>query len=209
MRAMASPVSDRGFTIVEALVTAALLAPVVIGVCLVLDGMQRAYGRGERSADLQQSARIAMGRMVRELRAAGLDPSAVMPRLPTPSAVQSAESDRIAFLGDPVGDGVTRKIEYRLDLSLETPVLRRQQWSTWNSGWSGTNGAQPLAERISSAEFMYFGPDGSAIPPSGLPARIGEIRRVRIVLEATSSSADHAQQAYVLVSEVRIRNAGL
>ncbi len=198
----------RGFTFVEVLLTSALLAPLVIGMCMMLDSMHKAYRTGERSADLQQSTRIVMGRIVRELRAAGLDPSVLMPRLPTQAAIQVAEDDRIAFIGDPSGDGSTKKIEYRLDSSTDPPVLRRQQWSTWSGVWSGTNGAQPLAEGITSAKFTYYGPDGNAIHPGELPARVGEIRRVRIVLVAAAPSDEIAREAYRLVSEVRVRNAG-
>ena len=158
---------------------------------------------------MQQSARIVMARIVRDLRSAGLDPSAVIPGLPIQAAIQTAETNRIAFVGDPNSDGTTDKIEYRLDLSSNPPVLRRQQWSKWNNGWSGTNGAQPLAEWIRSVEFTYFGPGGSVIPSSEIAARMGEIRRVGIVIIAGEPSSQVAPETYRLVSEARLRNVGL
>lgn len=199
---------ERGFTSSEILLAAALLGPILVIIFLAVDAMQGAYNRGERIADLQQSARIGMARIVRELRFAGLDPSVVIPSLPIQAPIQIAEGSRVAFISDANGDGSSEKIEYRLDLVTDPPVLRRQQWSTWSGGWSGTNGAQPLAERITMTEFTYFGPGGE-IPIGDLPARIGEIRRVRIAITAEAASGHTPAETYRLISEVRIRNAGL
>ncbi len=209
MQALASIERQRGFTFLELLLSSVLLAPLVICLFLVVETMLGAYTRGESRADLQQTARIAMARIVRELRAAGLDPSAVIPRLPIRAAIQTAETNRIAFIGEANGDGVSKKIEYRLDLSGDRPILRRQQWSTWDSGWSGTNGAQPLAEGIISAEFTYFGPGGSVIPPIELPARLAEIGRVGIIIIVGEPSSQGAPETYRLVSHARLRNFGM
>ncbi len=209
MQALASIERQRGFTFLELLLSSVLLAPLVIGLFLVVETMLGAYTRGESRADLQQTARIAMARIVRELRAAGLDPSAVIPRLPIRAAIQTAEANRIAFIGEANGDGVSKKIEYRLDPSGDRPVLRRQQWSTWNNGWSGTNGAQPLAEGIISAEFTYLGPGGSEILPNELAARMAEIGLVGIIIIAGEPSSQGAPGTYRLVSHVRLRNFGM
>ena len=201
--------TEPGFTSSEVLIASTLIGPVLICAFIVLETMHGAYSRGERRADLQQSARIGMARIVRELRAAGLDPSGLIPGLPNPGPIQSADISRIAFIGDANGDGSSRKIEYRLDLSASPPVLRRQQWSTWGGGWSGTNGAQPLAEGITAVEFTYFGAGGSAIPPGELAARLGEIRRVGINITALAPPGHILSEPFRLVSEVQLRNRGL
>lgn len=206
---IASNETQRGFTSLEIIIASALFAPVVLALLFVMDRILGQYSKGESSADLQQSNRIVMARIVRDLRSAGLDPSGVIPQLPIRAAIQTAETNRIAFIGDANSDGSTEKIEYRLDLSADPPVLRRQQWSTWNSGWSGTSGAQPLADRITAAEFTYFGADGGAIPSSEIAARMGEIRRIGIVITTGEPPSQIAPEAYRLVSEVRIRNVGL
>jgi hypothetical protein len=198
-----------GYTCVEMLLASSILAPVVISLLLMLETLQGSYAKGERRADLQQSARIAMTRIARDLRTAGLDPSAVIPHLATATAIQTAETDRIAFVGDIDGDGNTEKVEFRLDLSTSRPVLRRQQWSTWTGSWSGSNGAQPLAEGITGVEFTYIGASGSAIPSNEITTRLAEIRRVGIVILAASQLDQMPAEYYRLVSEVRIRNTGL
>ena len=200
---------QRGFTLMELLIAAAILGPFVIGLFHIVETMQGAYSKGEGRADLQQDARIVMARIVRELRFGGLDPSGVIPQLPVRAVIQTAETSRIAFVGDTNGDGRSKKIEYRLDLSAARPVFRRQQWSTWTNGWSSTNGAQPVAEGIATVEFTYYGADGTAIALGELSARLGEIRRVGIVIGAAAPSALTLPETYRLVSEVRIRNVGL
>jgi hypothetical protein len=201
--------TESGFTFSEALIASMLLGPVLISALLILDAMHGAYGRGERASDLQQSARIGMARLIRELRVAGLDPSGLIPGLPVRSPIQAAEISRIAFVGDVNNDGSTEKIEYRLDVSFSPSVLRRQQWSTWAGGWSGTNGGQPLAEGITAAEFAYFEAGGSVIPPGELPARIAEVRMVRVVIMAAAPDGQAPFQPYRLISDVRLRNPGL
>lgn len=206
-----TPVQDqRGFTLVELLMASALLVPLVVTLFLTLEAMQRTYSKGEQRADVQQSARIAMARIVRELRAAGFDPKKVIPQLPVPAAIQTAEVSRIAFIGDPDGEGKkSMKIEYQLDLTDDPPILRRQQWSTWNSGWSGPSGAQPLANGITAVEFTYYGADGVAIAPSEVATRLGEIRRVGVAITAGSPPSQLHPETYRLVGEVQMRNVGL
>ncbi|MBI4380618.1 MAG: hypothetical protein HY574_05465 [candidate division NC10 bacterium] len=208
MSAVVSMKTERGLTFPEVLIASTLIGPLLISASIILETMHGAYSRGERRADLQQSVRIGMARIVRELRAAGLDPSGLIPGLPIPGPIQSADINRIAFIGDPNGDGSSKKIEYRLDLSASPPVLRRQQWSTWGGGWSGTNGAQPLAEGITAVEFTYFGAGGSAIPPGELAARLGEIRRVGINITALAPPGRILSEPFRLVSEVQLRNRG-
>ena len=208
MSVVVSMKTERGLTFPEVLIASTLIGPVLISAFIILETMHSAYSRGERRADLQQSVRIGMARIVRELRAAGLDPSGLIPGLPIPGPIQSADISRIAFIGDPNGDGSSKKIEYRLDLSASPPVLRRQQWSTWGGGWSGTNGAQPLAEGITAVEFTYFGAGGSAIPPGELAARLGEIRRVGINITALAPPGRILSEPFRLVSEVQLRNPG-
>jgi len=195
-----------GTSSLEILIAATLLGPVIIALFLVLEAAHRAYQRGERAADRQQNARLAMARIVRDLRLAGLDPSGVIPRLPVPAAIQIAESSRIAFVGDSNSDESSERIEYRLDAGSTPPVLRRQQWSTWNGVWSGTSGAQPMAEWITSLALTYFGADGGAIGSGDSPGRLGEIRRVRIVMTMEPPSGQPAVAGYQLVSEVSLRN---
>ena len=208
MSVVVSMKTERGLTFPEVLIASTLIGPLLISAFIILETMHGAYSRGERRADLQQSVRIGMARIVRELRAAGLDPSGLIPGLPIPGPIQSADISRIAFIGDPNGDGSSKKIEYRLDLSASPPVLRRQQWSTWGGGWSGTNGAQPLAEGITAVEFTYFGAGGSAIPPGELAARLGEIRRVGINITALAPPGRILSEPFRLVSEVQLRNPG-
>jgi prepilin-type N-terminal cleavage/methylation domain-containing protein len=53
-----------GFTLVELMLTTAILSIVLAGLVSLLSSGQRAYSRGSNTIDAQQNARAAMDRMV-------------------------------------------------------------------------------------------------------------------------------------------------
>jgi len=61
---------DRGFTLIEMLVTLVVLAIVTLGIFRVFTAANRSYDRGTESIDGQQNARAALSWMSRELRSA-------------------------------------------------------------------------------------------------------------------------------------------
>jgi type II secretory pathway component PulJ len=214
MRRATSIRAQSGVTLVELLIASALLVALTLTGFLAIDSLLRTYSRGEQRADLQASARIATGRMAQELRAAGLDPEAVIPQQPVQAAIQTAETSRIVFItgeADSNGNDKSMKVEYRLDLKADPPVLRRQQWS-WSMSshsWTGASGAQPFVNGITAVELTYYGVDGAAIPSGELAARLGEIRRVGLAVTASSPPGHTPPETYRLVGEVRMRNIGL
>jgi type II secretory pathway component PulJ len=206
--------TQSGGTLVELLIASTLLVALTLTVFLAIDSLLRTYSRGEQRADLQESARIAAGRMAQELRAAGLDPEGVIPQQPVQAAIQTAETSRIAFItgeSDANGNDKSIKVEYRLDLKADPPVLRRQQWS-WSmssNSWTGASGAQPFANGITAVELTYYGADGAAIPSGELAARLGETQRIGLAVTASSPPGHTPPETYRLVGEVRMRNIGL
>jgi len=64
---------ERGFTLAETLVTATLAALVLVFLLSIHGELTIAYRRSVEAAGLQQNARVAMRRLVEELRLAGLD----------------------------------------------------------------------------------------------------------------------------------------
>ena len=66
---------DGGFSLPELLVSLAIMGLVLGGVFGVLRTGLMAYGWGAARVDAQQSARVALDRMARELRGAGYDPT--------------------------------------------------------------------------------------------------------------------------------------
>ena len=74
---MTTPFRDqRGYTVAEMLVTAAVIAFVMAGLLSLLVSGQQSYTTGAGRAEAQQNARLVVERMLRELRTAGRDPLA-------------------------------------------------------------------------------------------------------------------------------------
>lgn len=66
--------NERGFTLAEMLVVCAIVGLVMAGLLgLVMSG-QQAYWFGTTQVDAQQTVRVALERLVREIRAAGYEP---------------------------------------------------------------------------------------------------------------------------------------
>jgi prepilin-type N-terminal cleavage/methylation domain-containing protein len=62
---------EAGFTLAEILMATAISSVVLLALYLLYDVNQVTFVKGEQQADLQQNARIAMDRIVRDLRLAG------------------------------------------------------------------------------------------------------------------------------------------
>ncbi len=91
--------TDRGFVLLELLVAATIFVIIFFATYLVYETNQSTFARGERDADLQQNARVAMDRMVRDLRMAGSGvPTATSPFLILPIIV--ADRTEVRFLAD-------------------------------------------------------------------------------------------------------------
>jgi type IV pilus assembly protein PilW len=68
-------VDQRGLTLAELMVAIAVTALIMGGLIALLIGGQQSYAQGSNQADAQQSARVALNRMMQEIRGAGYNPS--------------------------------------------------------------------------------------------------------------------------------------
>jgi prepilin-type N-terminal cleavage/methylation domain-containing protein len=178
-----------GFTLVELLVSLAALGVVLAGAFGVLRETQSAYVLGVARLEAQQSARIALERMAREIQGAGFDPGGV--RFP---AIVNATPTSLTIQKDLNGNGVIGGSGESVTYFLRDTTLRR------NSG----AGAQPVIEGVQSLAFTYFDGDGL---PATTPDRI---RGVRIALAVRPTALWRSPVAGSLVvslhTEVRLRN---
>ncbi len=169
-----------GFALSELLVALAIVGMVLALLVGLFQHGQQAYLTGVAQVEAQQSARVAMERLTRELRGAGLDPRGVgfaafvNPR-PTGFTIQN----------DLNGDGVIAGNPETVTYSLTGRTLRR------NAG----GGAQPLIEEVESLAFTYLDGNGNVARTPG------EIRTVVITLRVASGAA-----AASLSTQVRLRN---
>jgi len=111
-----------GYSVPELLVALALAGLLLSGILGLLSSSLRAYRWGADRVAAQQDARIALDRMVRELREAGYDPRAA-----GIAAVLVAEPARVVFQRDLDGDGAVDPTSERVAFLLRAgdSVLRR------------------------------------------------------------------------------------
>ncbi len=172
-----------GFALVELLVGLAVAGLVLLALTGLLQQGGQAYLAGATRLDAQQSARVALERLGRELRGAGIDPRGTgLPPLvnPTPTG--------FTIQNDLNGDGVVAGNPERITYSLTGRTLRR------NAG----GGAQPLIDDVEALTFAYLDSEGR---PTRVP---GEIRSVLIAI--TTGPAKPGTGAVTMTTQVRFRN---
>jgi prepilin-type N-terminal cleavage/methylation domain-containing protein len=94
---------EAGFTLAEILMASAISSVVLLALYLLYDVNQVTFVKGEQQADLQQNARIAMDRIVRDLRLAGYGfPTGATncAGFGVPSAISVADTTSITFCAD-------------------------------------------------------------------------------------------------------------
>lgn len=213
---------------VETLISSVLFAFVIAGVYSVYTAMQGTLTRGEMKADLQQNARIGLGRMVSEIRMAGSDPSGVLSSaLPPPrAAIRAAAAGCLSFIA-PDELGNTKQITY----SLDGPNLRRRE-QPWNSSESTFTGGsvQPVAEAMHQLLFTYYDQHNKVIAPAAWSSthacppdknattiasvtqltywQMQQIRRITIALRTWKDPQvpGLAPEFFTLTTDVRLRN---
>jgi prepilin-type N-terminal cleavage/methylation domain-containing protein len=182
------PGRDRGVTLLEILISTALFSLVIIGVYLLYTTMQSTLNRGQLKTDLQQNARVAMDRMVQEIRMAGYDPSAAIPQviLPPRATIRAATPSCLSFVIYALDrDHLLNPCPYpeapapcpqrystQVTYDFSGTVLRRRE-DPWDgaSAFSGGS-AQPQAEAVSLLTFTYYDAFNHAITPTSITSTL-------------------------------------
>jgi len=196
---------ETGFTLVEVLVSAMMMFGVLFALYAIFDVSVRAFGYGGDKLEAVGSARLALGRMEREIRAAyPYDLTSDPPRRyllldptdPTKPAVPTAT--RIAFGNETGGDrkiGATEVIGYY----LSGHDLKRSKGGS----------AQTLVDSVPT-DGLRFTPCRSAddCPPALAITDEAEIRLVRIELAVDVRRRGQDPTRQTLVTDVYLRNRG-
>lgn len=149
-----------GFSLPELLVSLAILGLVLASIFGLLHGGVRAYGSGAARVEAQQAARVALERMVKELREAGYDPSGA-----GIAPILTAAPDRVTFQRDTNRNGVVDATSERVTFLVRAgeSVLRRDAGA----------GAQPIVQGVRRLTLTYFDRAGGATTD---PVRVASIR---------------------------------
>jgi len=171
----------------DLLVAVAVLGLLLAAILGLLTMGQQAYAIGSGRVEAQQSARVALQRMAREIRTAGRGAGTAF------SAISVAEPERIVLHVDTNGDGVISLRGETITWRLAGSVLRRD----------AGGGAQPVINGVSALRFTYFDASGreTSVPDA--------VRSVLISLTARPEYATPvatADVATTLATQVRLRN---
>lgn len=209
---------EPGFAVLEFLIASTIFIIVVLAVYLMYETNQATFAKGEKDADLQQNARVAMDRIIRELRMAGFDPQAAIIPTPCATAIQSATATSIRFITNTDEDATPERVEYTYDSRQKK--IKREAWPSLTGSncfddWSSSGGAKSLAEKISSVTFVYRDasnaciPNADCTPGTVAAADLGNIRRITISITASDTLPNQEIRSYTMTSEVKPRNLGL
>lgn len=207
--------NERGYTLAEMLVVCAIVGLVMASLLGLVVSGQKAFWYGTTQVDAQQTARVAVERMVKEIREAGY-----YPQNPDTSPVTCTAAPCYAFnaiANGPTASSVTLQYDWNGDGvsaasgMVNDPVLCATGTACRGErvAYSFSSGAltrqeigvdttpQTIASGISSLSFTYFDENGTA---TTVPANI---RTIGVTVTAQTAT----QGAYVTLSDrIRIRN---
>lgn len=169
----------------DLLVALAVLGMMMSANFVLLDQGQRAFQTGTARVEAQQSARIALTRIARDLRTAGSAPGRPAPF----DAISVADPARVVLHRDVDGDGVIAGPRETITWKLDHTILRRD----------AGGGAQPIVTGAHALAFAYFDADGA---PTTSP---GDVRSVRVTLTTEGTGARGALRTTVS-THVHLRN---
>lgn len=199
---------QRGYTVAEMLVTAAVIAFIMAGLLSLLVTGQQSYTTGAGRAEAQQNARLVVERMIRELRTAGHDP------------LSTATFAAVTALG--AGTGFVIRNDWdgsgAIDAAVATTVDNVQHGEQITYTFAGTTltrqesvvdaAAVTVTDRISGMTLTYRDADDNVVAtPSGVNA--ANIRTVEVDVTTQPDftvSGTVSQVAVRSQNRVRIRN---
>ena len=173
--------NERGYTLAELLTAMAVMGLLLAGLLLTLQEGQTAYQYGAGRAEVQQNARVALERMLRELRSA--------------STITTSSANAVTFTYlDETSTSIT--VAYSLSGASVPFLLQRNQ-----TGAAGQ--PETLIGGVSSLAITYYDPSGVATSTAA------NVRSIDIQITTRSEDATLGApqiRSAVMEGRVRVRN---
>lgn len=180
---------NRGFTLVELMITVAIAGLVVAGVHSAYTVQQRSYTAQSQVTEMQQNIRAALNMMTEEIRMAGFDPT-IISGMGAGADITDASVGRIRFTQDITEDGDTADTDEDLHYGFSNANDANDDGvadagaAPLGRQTGGAGGFQPVADNIQAIEFSYL--DSGGIPT----AVLSDIRSVQISILARAGRPD-------------------
>ena len=197
---------DDGFTLAELLVACAVITFVMAGLLVMLQSGQQSYLVGSNQVEAQQNVRVALERMIREIRGAGYCPNCS--GTPPLTAIASQSTTGFTIQNDWDGSATISTSGTVTDYAGTTrgeQVIYAVSGGALTRQEIGLDGSPvTLASGISSMTFTYQDDTGA------VTATAADIRTIVVTLTAQPQFQPAAtQQGRILVTmadSVRLRN---
>lgn len=202
--------AESGFTLVEVLVTIAMVSVFIAAAMAVLVPLSRSYSTTEVASSAQQVVRMAVEVMANDIRLAGLDPLQQLQGvdafgLPL-AGFQEANATSVRFTCDRVPDGDTEangiiddsnfeNINYYYEATTQSLNLRLYAGAP-------VQATQQLVNNVTNLRFRYYDEDGNET------TNLDDIRSVQIsmTVEEDAGTAGTVERSYT--TRVLCRNLG-
>lgn len=198
--------TNKGFTLVELLVTLVISGVLMIAVYTAFKTQQDSYLAQEQVAEMQQNIRAGLDIMVHELRMAGYDVDQNGSKTGT-AGITVANASDITFTLVADNDGTDNNNDGTAD---EVGELETIQYSLYDANVDGSidlgrlvgvtaTNRRAVAENIQAIEFQYLDSSGA------VTATLADIRSIQISVLAISAQPDQSynnSQTYTPASRV-------
>jgi type IV pilus assembly protein PilW len=210
--------SEDGFTLAELAVAIAVIAVILSGMLTLQMTGQETYLTGSNQVESQESGRLALQRMITEIRGAGIDPTrATTAVAPVWTKITAASASSFTINNDWNGDGVINNaVSYTVNgtargeqvtYSLSGTQLRRQESAI-------DNAPQVVIDGVDALAFTYYDTTHTgACPTCGVianpAANASSIVGIGVSLRTKPTDQPSTSRGRVWVTlqdEARIRN---
>lgn len=179
-------INERGFTLVELMVTTAISGIVMATLATTYTMQQRSATAQEQVVEMQQNIRAGLSVLERDIRMAGYDPTHA---LTDAQKIIAATSTTLRITQDLDQDGDVTKPNTGEDLTYSLYVAGDGIQKLGRNDNTGGAGNQAVAENIDAIEFYYTMADGTQTTAPTL-AQLSNIRSVQVSLLAQAGSLD-------------------
>ncbi len=203
-------INTNAFTLVELLMAMLIVGVVIAAIYAVFISSMRSYHTQDSVAEAQQSVRVGIDSMVRDIHMAGFDPLRLAndPVDGDGAGIKEATASKIRFTSDTdMNEAIDNpnnqeRVTYEHD-AAERRLRRCLYEGTGSSSW------QTLIYNVSALQLTYLDADGTTITAPVAADALDDIRTVVISMSVEGENALGGTITRALNTRVSCRNLSL